>query len=181
MSGATHCAFLRAVNLGRARRVSSSELRQAFEELDLESVATFGSSGNVVFAAAQTPEERQVESIEQALLQRFGFAVPVYLRSAEELRALSAARPFGRAQRAEGGKLQVALLDRCPSPPVRADVLAHASDADRLAFGKRELLWLPSGGTRDSRLNLKAIEKLIGPWTMRTMRTIGQMAAKHFS
>lgn len=46
-----YAAFLRAVNLGRNRRVSGAELKALFEELGLEEVATFRTSGNVVFEA----------------------------------------------------------------------------------------------------------------------------------
>ena len=60
-------------------------------------------------------------------------------------------------------------------------MLELASDEDRLAFGERELYWLPSGGTQRSALDLKAIGALLGPTTMRTKGTIDQLAAKYFS
>jgi uncharacterized protein (DUF1697 family) len=46
---ARHAAFLRAVNLGRHRKASSQVLREAFEAEGFEDVATFRTSGNVVF------------------------------------------------------------------------------------------------------------------------------------
>ena len=52
---------------------------------------------------------------------------------------------------------------------------------DLLAFGKRELYWLPSGGTLDSELDRKTLDELLGPSTMRTMGTIEQLHAKFFS
>lgn len=60
-------------------------------------------------------------------------------------------------------------------------MLDLAGDDDRLAFGPRELFWLPSGGTRDSALDMKTIEKLLGPTTMRTKGTVEQLVAKHFA
>jgi hypothetical protein len=59
-------------------------------------------------------------------------------------------------------------------------VLAAASDEDRLAFGTRELYWLPSGGIRDSALNFKAIEQRLGPTTTRTKGTLDELARKFF-
>ena len=44
-------AFLRAVNVGRNHRVTSAELREIFEGVGAEEVATFRTSGNVVFEA----------------------------------------------------------------------------------------------------------------------------------
>ena len=72
------------------------------------------------------------------------------------------------------------MLAAKPSARVRKDVLAIATDEDLLAFGDRELYWLPSGGTSDSALNLKTIEKLLGSTTMRTKGTVEQIAAKYF-
>ena len=60
-------------------------------------------------------------------------------------------------------------------------MLALATDQDLLAFGKRELFWLPSGGTLDSELDRKAIDRLLGPTTMRTKGTVDLLAAKFFS
>ena len=60
-------------------------------------------------------------------------------------------------------------------------MLRLATDADALAFGERELYWLPSGGTQESELDLKAIGKELGLTTMRTKGTVDQMAAKFFA
>jgi uncharacterized protein (DUF1697 family) len=176
----THAAFLRAVNLGGRRRASSEALRATFEEIELGNAQTFRASGNVVFDAARTAEAQLREAIERALAERLGFSVSVYLRSAAQLRALTTDEPFHAARTARA-KLQVALLERPPSAREREQVLAHATNEDLLSFGRRELLWLPSSGTQRSNLNLRAIEKLIGPWTMRTMETIEEIVSRHFA
>jgi uncharacterized protein (DUF1697 family) len=85
-----------------------------------------------------------------------------------------------RQMKASKGKVQVALLPKKPAPEARKGVIAQATEADRLKFGERELYWLPSGGTRDSDLNLTKVEDLVGPWTMRTMGTIEELRAKYF-
>ena len=82
---------------------------------------------------------------------------------------------------ASQGKLQVAFLSRRPGAGARNEALALATADDRLALTDRELYWLPSGGIRDSALNFKAIEGLLGPTTMRTKGTIDQLAAKYFA
>jgi hypothetical protein len=73
------------------------------------------------------------------------------------------------------------LLSARPAAGTRREVLRLATDEDELEFGDRELYWLPSGGTRDSGLDLKAIDALLGPTTMRTKGTIDQLAAKYFA
>jgi hypothetical protein len=64
-------------------------------------------------------------------------------------------------------------------PP--ASVLDYATETDPLVIGKCELYWGPEGRMTDSEIDLKAIEKLIGPLTMRTKDTVDQIAARWFS
>jgi uncharacterized protein (DUF1697 family) len=171
-----HAAFLRGVNVGKHHRVSGAELRELFEGVGLTEVATFRTSGNVVFSGTAGAAR-----IEAALAAALGYEPKVFLRTAAELRAIAAFEPFpAAAVEASKGKLQVAMLDAKPAAAARSEVLAMASDEDALAFGDRELYWLPSGGTLETALDLNAIETLIGPTTRRTMGTVEQLAAKFF-
>ena len=177
-----YAAFLRGVNLGPRRRVSSSDLRAVFEEMGFGDVATFRTSGNVVFSAGDESPAKLGRRIEMGLAESAGFEMTVFLRTAGEIRAITEHQPFDRRLvEASDGKLQVALLSGRPAALPREQVLALATDDDMLAFGDRELYWLPSGGTRDSALNFKAIEGLLGSATMRTKGTIDELAAKYFS
>ena len=171
-------AFLRGMNLGN-RRITNAELGEQFERLGFASVATFQAAGNVVFEAGDASEEELVGRIGSGLAAGLGYPVPTVLREAAELRAIAAAEPFEAAVTAVAGKLQVLLLAAAPPASVRNAVLEHAGDEDRLAFGPRELYWLPSGRTTDSDLDLKAIESALGLQTMRTRGTIARLVAKH--
>lgn len=169
------------MNLG-GRRIKNTELREEFEALGFADVACFRASGNVIFAAESGSEAKLTAQIEAGLGDALGYEVPVFLRSAAELSALAAHAPFDAAAvEASKGKLQVALLPRKPVAKASKAALAEAGDEDRLALKGRELYWLPSGGTSESDLDLKAIETAVGPWTMRTMGTIEQIAAKYFA
>jgi uncharacterized protein (DUF1697 family) len=174
-----YAAFLRGINVGRAHRVGSAELRTCFEELDLRDVSTFRTSGNVVFDAGREPAGKLGGRIEEGLEAALGYPVAVFLRTGDEMRAIAANEPFG--SNPPGGKLQVSMLRERPSAAARKQVLALASGDDRLAFGERELYWLPKGGTQESALDLKSIDELLGVSTMRTKGTVEQMTAKYFA
>jgi uncharacterized protein (DUF1697 family) len=176
----SHVAFLRGMNLG-GRRIKNEELRAEFEALGFADVACFRASGNVVFSA-KGGEAKLTDQIEAGLGEALGYEVPVFLRSAKELRALAAHEAFEAGKvNASKGKLQVALLPKKPTAKARSQALAESSDEDRLAIEDRELYWLPSGGISESDLDLKTIEQAVGPWTMRTMGTIEQIVAKYFA
>jgi uncharacterized protein (DUF1697 family) len=177
---ARYVAFLRGMNLG-GRRITNEELGKAFKDLGLAEVATFRASGNVVFDGPEGVEEEDVATrVEAKLAQALGYDVPVFLRSCEEVAAIATQEPFTAAQlSASAGKLQVAMLPDAPGKLAREQALALATEDDRLAIEGSELFWLPSGGISESDLDLKTLEAELGPWTMRTMGTVEQIAAKH--
>jgi uncharacterized protein (DUF1697 family) len=176
-----YVAFLRAVNLGKNRRVTSAELTESFERAGLGDVACFRTSGNVVFTAGRGGAAKVAERIESALLGDFGFEVPVFLRTEGQVRAIADHEPFdAELVDSSKGKLQVSLLRSKPPAAARKRALALATDEDRLAIEGSELYWLPSGGTQRSALDQRALAELLGPATMRTKGTIEAIAAKFF-
>src|SRR3954451_4659572 len=158
-----YAAFLRGINPAKHRRISGEDLCAAFEGMGFEDVGTFRASGNVVFGGASGSEAKLKARVEAGLLEATGMEIVVFLRSANELKAIAEYKPFDgpQVEKAEA-KLQVSILSRKPTAAVRTKVLALATADDRLAFGERELYWLPSGGILDTELDLKAIEKLLG-------------------
>jgi len=175
-----YVAFLRGMNLGK-RRIKNPELAAEFERLDLGDVATFRASGNVVFElGGRESRAALAERIETGLLEGLGYDVPVYLRTIDEVAKIAAREPFpAQALAASKGKLQVTMLRSKPSAAASRKALAFGGEEDRLAIEGSELYWLPSGGISESELDLKAIEKALGPGTQRTMGTIEQIAAKY--
>ena len=173
----THAAFLRGVNLGRNRRVSSAELVSIFEGMGFDDVATFRTSGNVVLGGK--PKKAQLE---KGLQEALGYDVEVFLRSAQELEAMARHAPFERAAlEASNGKLQVMLLTGPQPASVQRQALALVPEGDHMAFLGNELYWLPKGGLADSDFDLNALAKLIGSTTTRTKGTIELLAAKFFA
>ncbi|HTU79882.1 MAG TPA: DUF1697 domain-containing protein [Solirubrobacteraceae bacterium] len=181
---ARYAAFLRGMNVG-GHRLTNDELRSHFRAMGFAEVTTFRASGNVMFADERPDDgaadpELLAGRIEERLAGALGYAVPTFIRSYAEVRAIAAHAPFAPERVAcSTGKLQVSLLGSSPAPALREAVLSLASDEDPLAFGERELYWLPSGGMLDSALDLGAIEKLLGASTRRTKNTLEQIASRH--
>jgi uncharacterized protein (DUF1697 family) len=175
-----YVAFLRGMNVG-GHRITNAELCAAFEEIGLPDATTFRASGNVIFDAPDGDDRAELAArIEHGLEEILGYAVPVFLRDAEETQAIADHQPFPAKQAAASkGKLQVVLLAKKPKAKAARDALAYATAADKLAIDGRELYWLPSGGTIDSDLDLASVAKLLGGLTtMRTKGTIELIAKK---
>jgi uncharacterized protein (DUF1697 family) len=174
-------AFLRGMNVG-GHRLTNAELRDHFEALGFADVDTFRASGNVVFAGADRPAAAVRASIEEGLRERLGYAVPSFIRDAEQLRAIAEGQPFPPALlAASAGKLQVGFLAERAAPSARKHLEELAGDDDRLAFDGCEMYWLPCAGVLDSRLDMQTITRELGAMTMRTKGTVEQIFAKHFA
>ena len=171
-----YVAFLRGMNQGK-RRIQNDELCSHFKTLGCKDVSAFLASGNVMFTSGERGD--LAAHLSQGLEKVLGYPVSVFLRTADEVAAIAAEKPFTASQ-LEGttGNVQVAMLQDTPGAAVRKRVLAHSSDEDHLAVVGRELFWLPRGGLTDAALDVTAVEKDLGAMTVRTMRTITRLAAK---
>ena len=168
------------MNLGR-RRVTNDELVRCFVELGFEGVVAFLASGNVVFDA-QGSAAALAKRVEKGLTRSLEYEVPTFVRRAQEVTEIARAVPFARrAGQSSRGKVQVALLRTPPSASQRRAVSGFDCDADWLALSDRELFWWPTGGISESELDLNTIERLLGPMTIRTQRTVQRMAQRFFS
>lgn len=89
----SYCAFLRGISPGTP---GNDALRAAFAGLGFENVATLLASGNVLFTSGSTLSAAELEDrIQDALQRECGIGGGTLLRTADELRELSARRPFG--------------------------------------------------------------------------------------
>lgn len=175
-----YVAFLRGMNLG-GRRIKNDDLCDIFRSWGAQNVSAFLASGNVIFDSRRRSPEKIARQIELGLRSALGYEVPTFLRTAEEVVAISREDPFSGSTSGTSGKLQVALLGRKPAASARAKVLAMATNHDRLAVRGQELYWLPRGKFSDSELDLASIEKMLGPMTVRTQRTLERIAARFLS
>lgn len=85
-------ALLRGINVSGQRLVRMEELRKLCIEAGLEDVQTYIQSGNILFNARTLKGIE--EKISEAILQHFGFDVPVIVRSVEDWAAIIANNPF---------------------------------------------------------------------------------------
>jgi uncharacterized protein (DUF1697 family) len=177
---ARYTAFLRGMNVG-GHRLTNADLRVLFAEMGFADAACFRASGNVVFAAERQAAGEMQERIEQGLAAALGYAVPVFLRTREQVLAITGLSPFPEAALVGGGKPQVAFLAGPLSERARALITQSAGEDDLVAFGPLELHWLPRAGVLDSALDMLSIEAMTGPMTMRTMRTVRELAGKHLA
>jgi uncharacterized protein (DUF1697 family) len=176
---AVHVAMLRGINLGPRRRVPMAELRELLTEAGYANVRTYVQSGNIVLAGPAKAADVE-RSLTDLISDRFGFDVPVLVRSPAQLAAVVKANPLGGVADNEK-RYVVTFLASKPSADVVRKLEGLASDSETLAVSGRELFtWHPEGQAR-SKLATALTGKALGVnatarnWT--TVRTLLDMAS----
>lgn len=174
-----YIAFLRAVNVG-GRIVKMDELRRTFAATGFTDVETFIASGNVIFGSTAKAGPALEAKIEAALKKACGFDVPTFVRPLAAVSEAAARRPFPAAAVAGAGAFLIGLL----KPPVDAAaeqrLNAIEPSVHRFRIVGQELYWLCTVKQSETTLTPGKIEKALGgSTTMRSMTSIGKLAAKH--
>jgi uncharacterized protein (DUF1697 family) len=173
---AIYVALLRGINVGRHRRVSMADVKEAFAAAGAEDVATYLQSGNVVLESSLSAA-KLAPRLEKELERRLGHDIAVLVRTRADLARLVANNPF--ADEKDGKKLHVAFLASAPRPSrVRTlDPERVAPDAFRVA-GRAVYLHYPKGYGR-SKLTNDYLEKQLGVRsTMRNWKTVSTLAER---
>ena len=137
-------ALLRAVNVGK-RQVPMGRLKELMGAAGFAQVATYLQSGNVFFADGGLGAAENGARLEKLLLDEFGFAVEVVMRSSAQLDAVIAANPLP-ARVADSKRYVVTFFGQAPSSAVVAGLRAEDFEPDEFAFLGDELYsWSPNG------------------------------------
>jgi uncharacterized protein (DUF1697 family) len=90
----TFIALLRGINVGRAKRISMSDLRELVESVGGSQVRTLLNSGNVVFSSRSRNPAILARKIESALSERHGFSAATVVISAQDLDEIIESNPL---------------------------------------------------------------------------------------
>jgi uncharacterized protein (DUF1697 family) len=163
--------MLRGINIGPARRVPMADLRALFADAGYEDVRTYVQSGNVVLESTAKPAELERETA-ALISERFGFDVPVVVRTSRQLAAVVKLNPLGDV--ADNPKrYQVSFLAAKPGAAVVKKLEELAADAERVACHGREVYaWHPEGVARSKLWNALAGKGLGVTATARNWTTV---------
>lgn len=144
-TGPIHVAFLRGINVGRAKRVAMADLRSLVEDLGYGSARTLLNSGNVVFSVPATARGDAAARIEEAMTKRLGLSARVTVLPATDLATIVAKNPFGKLV-TDPARFLVAVL-KDPADRKRLLPLTRQDwGREALALGARAAyLWCADG------------------------------------
>src|SRR5690625_2933054 len=87
--------ILRGINVGGKRKILMADLKSLCEELGLKNVTTYIQSGNLIFNSDK-PNSELENKLEKAITEKFGFDVPVIVRTEKELESSIRKNPLDR-------------------------------------------------------------------------------------
>jgi len=152
-------ALLQGINVGRARRVAMSALRDLLEALGLRDVRTLLNSGNAVFRGSPGVEATAL-AIRAAIEARFGLRVPVIVITAEQLSAIVAENGLPQAT-GDPSRLLVAFLSTRAALDRARDMLAQSWAPEALAVGSQAAYVWCVNGVAESTL-MRALARVMG-------------------
>jgi len=170
-------SLLRAVNVGRANRISMAALRAIYESLGVRNPQTYLQSGNVVFQSDERRLRGLHERVEREIERNFGFRTGVIGRTAGELRDVVARSPFPGRRGIEPNKLLVVFLASDPGAAARGRLRGLEAGSEELQIHDRELyIYFPDGLARP-KLSVPLLEKTLGTsGTGRNWNTVRKLA-----
>ena len=171
-------AFLRAVNAGRKRAVKMDVLHQAFESLGFFKVATFLSSGNVVFETKSKDVRALEKKIARKLQQTLGYHMPVFIRTNQEVEEIAAVDPF-KDSRGQGADVNIILLADTVDAGSEAKLKTLETVTDGFLVRGREIYWWRRKKPGTSLYSTVPLSKALPrPFTIRSANTMRKLAAK---
>lgn len=173
---ATYVALLRGVNIGKAKRVPMADLRDVLAALGCTEVATLLNSGNAVFKSKARSGSGCAKAIAPALIDRFGFDVPVVVKSAPELSAVVAGNPL-RFTEADHSRLLVAFAQDGRSLASLRGLEPLVVPPEQFAIGSHGAYLLCASGQLESKAGAALLGKAGRAATTRNWATVLKLHA----
>lgn len=167
----THVALLRGINVTGKNVLSMKDLAQMFSAAGCSNVRTYIQSGNVIFDTRGSAP-KIATAITTEIEKRFGYRVPMVLRTSQQLLQTIRGNPFLKAG-AHEKSLHVYFLAHSPKAAAIAALDPARSAPDTFhVIGQEIYLHVPNGMGRSKLTNAYFDSKLSTTCTARNWATI---------
>lgn len=166
--------ILRGINVGGKRKILMSDLKLLFENLGFTNIATYIQSGNVFFNSDKIDTDIEVsEEIEKAILDKYGFEVPVIVRSRIEIEKSIINNPFYKENEDFVDKLHLTFLKEIPKKENRIKAESFNYECDKFVIKDKDVFILCEGKYHKTKLSNQFFEsKLKIAATTRNWKTV---------
>ena len=158
----SYIGFLRGINVGGHHKVPMVQLRERVSETGCANVRTLLNSGNIVFESdTKNPDSLQLK-IEEHISKSFGFAIPLVLRSWEDMIHLVQEKPFETIDVQKDIRLYVSFLKETPSMELALPYLSQDNGYKIILMKDRIICSVLDLSVTETSKGMEELEKLFG-------------------
>lgn len=171
----TYISILRGINVSGQKKIIMTDLQALYESLNFKDVVTYIQSGNVIFKTDKKfTDVKLAKLIEDKILEKYNFQVPVVIRTLEELQNVITQNPF---KKDDIDSLYVTFLSNAPNA-INLEKLDNVSFLpDKFEIIDKEI-YLSVSGYGNTKLSNNFFEsKLKVTATTRNWKTINKLAS----
>lgn len=174
-----YVAFLRAINVG-GHTVTMETLKALFHKRGFSNIETFIASGNVIFDSAKKADRTLEQDIEQHLEAALGFSVATFVRTIDEIKAISLYQPFQNSMMEQVQSCNIGFTSDGLSAEAFTALMALRTSIDDFHVHGREVYWICRKKQSESTFSNRMFERATKiPVTFRSSTTIAKLAAKY--
>lgn len=167
-----YIALLRGINVSGQKLVKMVDLQSHFASCGATSVQTYIQSGNVIFNHSATTTANLRQTLEQLLAAKLGFAVPIMVKTVNELAAIAAANPYDPSSPEFGKKMCVCIFEKSPSQEAIESIRPWINSSERLVVKGPAAYAYYADGLGRAKLSSAVIERKLGLATLRNWNTV---------
>ena len=139
-----------------------ADLREHYAALGFADVTSYIQSGNLFFNSTIGDIPKLIEMIESMIVEKYGFEVPVIIRTAEELAQVIDSNPHTHVPEEKFNVYIVTFLAEEPTAEACAEIPAVGpADEETVIIGREVYTFYPNGSGR-SKMTTNYFEKKLG-------------------
>ena len=171
----THVAFLRAINLGKNRKLPMTKVNECLTDAGFTRVETYLATGNVRVESRRRSRSAVEQEVEIALSAAAGFDVPTIVFSPDELAGL-----YGDAVRLEiaAQRRYLTFLRDAPSADVVEQIDSWEAPGEGARVFGRAVYWWIDHPNAAARMSNARIEKQLGTATTRDIKVVRTLVTR---
>ena len=155
-----YISILRGINVSGQKKIKMLDLKSLYESLGFQNVVTYIQSGNVIFETSDKNKSNVKMLIEDAIVKKYKFHVPVEIRTKREIESIIKNNPFGTVDLVKDGtKVLVTFLSSIPDKVKVTEVLSKVVTPEKLVIKGQDVYLYCPNGYGVSKLSNSFIEK----------------------
>jgi len=173
----TYISILRGINVSGQKQILMADLEKLYEGLGFSNIITYIQSGNVIFKTSLNDNIKELSAkIEEAIQQKYGFNVPVILRTPDEMKEIINANPFQQLKGNHPKKLYVTFLEEKPQTAFVEKINHFDFLPDKFIINEKEVYLNCAAGYGTTKLSNTFFEnKLKVRATTRNWNTVNKL------